>query len=47
VLLELLVRHPAEVVAYLQHWPKAGRILVRYVMEKATPKVRARFIKPR
>lgn len=44
---DLLVLHPAEVVEYLQRWPNAGRILVRYVMEKASLEVRARFIKPR
>jgi 3-methyladenine DNA glycosylase AlkD len=44
---DLLVQHPAEVVEYLERWPHAGRILVRYVMEKASPDVRARFIKPR
>jgi len=44
---ELLVRHPAEVVEYLERWSGVGRILVRYLMEKATPEVRARFIKQR
>ena len=44
---DLLVQHPAEVVEYLGRWPNAGRILVRYVMEKASPDVRARLIRRR
>lgn len=42
---DLSVQYPDEVVHYLERHPEAGRILVRYVMEKATPAVRARFIK--
>ncbi len=47
VLRDLSVLYPAEVVEYLRGFPQAGRILVRYVLEKASPEVRAEFVKRR
>lgn len=46
VLRELTARYQDEVLEYLRGYPQAGRILVRYALEKTPQERRQEFVKP-